>query len=123
MKKRKNSREKGANGERELANILKEYGYKTHRGVQYCGDTGAADVVGLPLIHIECKRVERLKLYDAIEQAKSNAEAKEMPFGDYNLPAVFHRKNKHEWLVTMPLKDWITVYREFEAGNALKKQE
>ncbi|EXG84458.1 hypothetical protein K413DRAFT_1199 [Clostridium sp. ASBs410] len=117
-----NSRDKGANGERELANILKEYGYKTHRGQQYCGDTGAADVVGLPQIHIECKRVERLNIYDAIEQAKSNAEAKEIPFGECNLPAVFHRKNKREWLVTMPLNDWITIYREWEAGNALEQE-
>ena len=76
-----NSRDKGAAGERELANTLKEYGYKTSRGQQYCGDTGAADVVGLPQIHIECKRVERLNIYDAIEQAKSNAGAKEIPFG------------------------------------------
>lgn len=117
-----NSRDKGANGERELANILKEYGYKTRRGQQFCGDTGAADVVGLPQVHIECKRVERLNIYDAIEQAKSNAEAKDIPFGECNLPAVFHRKNKREWLVTMPLKDWITIYREWEAGNVLEQE-
>ena len=117
-----NGRNKGAAGERELANLLKKYGYKTSRGVQYCGDTGAADVIGLPQIHIECKRVERLNIYDAIEQAKSNATAKEIPFGESNLPAVFHRKNNHEWLVTMRLEDWIELYREWEAGNSLGKE-
>lgn len=117
-----NSRDKGAAGERELANLLKEYGYKTRRGQQFSGDNGDADVVGLPQIHIECKRVERLNIYDAIEQAKSNAGAKEIPFGECNLPAVFHRKNRHEWLVTMPLDDWITIYQEWEAGKALEQE-
>ena len=39
-----NSKQKGAKGERELANILKEYGYNTRRGQQYNGLEGE-DVV------------------------------------------------------------------------------
>ena len=69
----KAQREKGKRGERELAGILREYGYDTKRGQQYCGVAGNADVVGLPGIHIECKRVERLNIYDAIEQSKNDA--------------------------------------------------
>lgn len=47
--------------ERELANLLKDrYGYDCRRGQQFCGSNGDADVVGLPGIHIECKRVEKL---------------------------------------------------------------
>lgn len=61
-----NSRQKGARGERELARILREYGYDCRRGQQYCGANGDADVVGLEGIHIECKRVERLNLEDAL---------------------------------------------------------
>ena len=53
-----NSNNKGKNGERELATILREYGYDSRRGQQYCGSNGDADVVGLPGVHIECKRVE-----------------------------------------------------------------
>ena len=34
-----------------------------------------------------------------------------MPY-DYDLPAVFHRKNNCEWLVTMPLEYWIELYKE-----------
>ncbi len=45
------------------------------RGQQYCGCSGAADVVGLPGIHIECKRVERLNLHDAMDQAVRDAGA------------------------------------------------
>ncbi len=68
-----NSREKGKRGERELASKLREYGYGTRRGQQYCGANGDADVVGLPGIHIECKRVERLNLDDAMTQAKADS--------------------------------------------------
>ena len=56
-----NSRNKGAAGERELAKILREYGYDCRRGQQYSGANGDADVVGLNGIHIECKRVQKVK--------------------------------------------------------------
>ena len=68
-----NSRNKGATGERELAKVLRGYGYNCRRGQQYCGANGDADVVGLPGLHIECKRVERLNLDDAMAQAKADA--------------------------------------------------
>lgn len=49
---------KGKRGERELAAILKEYGYnEARRGQQYCGADGSADVIGLPGIHIEAKQL------------------------------------------------------------------
>lgn len=47
-----NSRSKGARGEREVAGILREYGYPCRRGQQYSGANGDADVVGLPRTHI-----------------------------------------------------------------------
>ena len=100
-----NSRAKGARGERELSLKLKEYGYDCRRGQQYCGSNGDADVVGLPGIHIECKRVERLNLYDAMAQSKSDAKEGEVP-------TIFHRKDRCEWLVTMTLQDWINLYKK-----------
>lgn len=102
-----NSKQKGARGERELSYKLKEYGYNTRRGQQYCGANGDADVIGLSGIHIECKRVERLNIYDAISQAKSDAKEGE-------LPTVFHRKDRSEWLVTMTFDDWMKLYKEYE---------
>lgn len=103
-----NSREKGKRGERELAGKLREYGYNCRRTQQYCGNTGeASDVVGLPGIHIECKRNERLNIYDAMAQAKGDAKEGE-------IPTVMWRKNNSEWLVTMTLADFMEIYREVE---------
>ena len=57
-----NSRDKGARGEREAASLLREYGYDARRGQQFSGANGDADVVGLPDIHLEIKRVEKLNI-------------------------------------------------------------
>jgi len=101
-----NSKQKGSRGERELAKKLKEYGYDCRRGQQFCGANGDADVIGLDGIHIECKRVERLNIQDAMAQAISDCKE--------DMPTVMHRKNNSEWLVTMRLSDWIELYKEFE---------
>ena len=107
-----NSRNKGRVGERELASILREYGYDTRRGQQYCGANGDADVVGIPGLHIECKRVERLNIEDAIAQSRRDAREGE-------IPVVMHRKNHCEWLVTMTLEDWFKIFREYESGEKI----
>ena len=65
-----NSKRKGTRGERELSSKFKEYVFDTRRGQQYCGANGDDDVVGLLGIHIECKRIEKLNIYDAISQAR-----------------------------------------------------
>lgn len=98
-----NSKAKGAKGERELARVLRQYGYECRRGQQYCGSNVDADVVGLPGVHIECKRVEKLNIYNAIDQAKRDKKENE-------IPAVFHRKNNCEWLVTLPIDDFMNIY-------------
>lgn len=110
-----NSRQKGAKGERELAKILKEYGYNCRRGQQYSGLEGE-DVVGLDYIHIECKRVEKLDLYGAMDQSKRDRKQGQ-------LPAVFHRKNNRKWLVTMELDDWIKIFGEYYSSMKLEERE
>lgn len=102
-----NSRNKGAAGERELAAKLREYGYQCRRGQQYSGINGDADVIGLPGVHIECKRVEKLNLYEAMSQAVRDAK-------DIETPAVFHRKNNKEWLVTLRMDDFMKMYKSTE---------
>lgn len=101
-----NSRAKGARGERELAAKLREHGFiNAKRGQQYSGAAGNADVIdALPGVHIECKRVERLNLYDAMAQSMHDARRGEMP-------VVMHRKNDCAWLCTMRLDDFIELYK------------
>lgn len=108
-----NSKNKGSVGERELANKLKEYGYITERSVQYNGKNGQADVIGLPKIHIECKRVEKLNIYNAIDQAKRDAKNGDMP-------TVFHRKNRCNWLVTMELDEFMKIYDGYIKSENVK---
>lgn len=110
-----NSRNKGAAGERELAAKLREYGYQCRRGQQYSGANGDADVIGLPGVHIECKRVEKLNLYEAMAQAVRDKK-------DDETPAVFHRKNNKEWLVTLRMDDFMKMY-EGDIINGRKTQK
>ena len=102
----KSSQRKGRDGERELRDILQGYGYQVE-----CGEPvsfGAVpDLVGLPGIHIECKRVEKLNIPEAMRQAVRDSER----FRD-GMPALFHRRNRQPWLVTMRLDDWMKVYTE-----------
>ena len=78
---------------------------------------GAASVVGLPGIHIECKRTESLRLYEALEQAERDAGAS----GD--LPAVFHRKNGKPWTVIMELGNWLKLYGGDRENVSISQQD
>lgn len=109
-----NSREKGAKGERELANKLKEYGYNCRRGQQFSGLEGE-DVTGLDYIHIECKRVENLNIEKALQQSKRDAK-------ENQLPAVFHRKNGEKWKVTMDFDDWMQLFNEYYSSKKLEER-
>lgn len=108
-----NSRAKGARFERQLAKVFREHGYEARRGQQYCGANGDADVVGLPFIHVECKAVERLNIFDAMAQSVRDAK-------DGEIPIVCHKKNYTDWLVTMRIEDWFKLYREWECSRDSK---
>ena len=98
------SQRKGAAGERELSALLHQHGYEIERGGSLSfGEV--PDLVGLPGVHIEVKRVERLNLGEAMAQAIRDAER----FQD-GAPALFHRRNRQPWLVTMCLQDWLSLY-------------
>ena len=101
---------KGANGERELAGVLRDHGFVTERGGT-CSYGKKPDLSGLPGIHIEVKRVERLNINKAMQQAVADA----VKFQD-GAPTVFHRQNRSDWLVTMRLEDWIRIYKDEKKG-------
>lgn len=102
-----NSRRKGKVGELELSNKLQEFGFNASRSQQFCGKNGDADVVGIPGVHIECKRVQQLNIHDAMRQSVRDARPTE-------LPIVAHRKNYEHWLVTMRLEDFIGLLKGME---------
>ena len=99
-----NSRQKGARGEREAAELLRSYGFDAKRGVQYQGGPDSPDVKCDALgYHVEIKRVERLVLDDAIKQARNESGGK--PY------LVLHKRNRGEWLVTIPADQWLQERR------------
>ena len=76
-------------------------GYRRRRG----SELAKKQDIGLPGVHVECKRNERLNLLDAMAQAVRDSDK----FGD-GAPAVFHRRSRSGWLVAMRLQDWISIY-------------
>lgn len=100
-----NSRDKGQRGERELAEYLRQAGYEARRGAQFSGANGDPDVVcSVPGIHIEVKRTEKLRLWEAILQAVRDAKGGRMP-------TVWHRANRQPWLVTLRASDFIELLK------------
>lgn len=96
------SREKGACGERELADELCRIGMMARRSVQYCGASGEASdllVQGLDL-HVECKRCERIRMPEWVAQATRDAHGR--PW------VIVTRQSRQPWLVVQTLAQWST---------------
>lgn len=97
-----NSREKGKRGEREAAEWLRTHGIEARRGVQYCGGADSGDLVcDLPGFHLEVKRTETLRHYDALDQATGDAGGK--------VPVVLHKKNRRRWIVILDGQDFLRL--------------
>lgn len=104
-----NSNSKGKRGEREGAKEWsKVMGCDARRGQQFSGSPDSPDIKhGIDGIHLECKRTERLKLYDAVEQAEDDAGADEVPI-------VLHRKNLKPWVAILLLDDIPKLYERLK---------
>ena len=105
------SKQKGARFELEIAHYLQAHGYPSvHRTAQHCGKTGdAGDVEGIAGLHIECKHVERLKLYSAYHQAVRDTDEKNNGY----IPIVVHKKNRETTLVSLSLDDFIKIFSTY----------
>lgn len=122
MSSKINSRSKGARGELELANLLKEdYAIPASRTAQHCGKViGKADVEVtegvLSNYHMEVKRTEALSLWKAIDQAlrDSAKTGKE--------PVVVHRKNGKPWVVVLTLEKFLEIlgYEKIKKENQIQ---
>lgn len=101
------SRQKGKRGEREAAAELGQLlGVAARRGVQFQGGPESPDVVldGVA-IHVEAKRVERLQLWPALEQA-----AEDSPPG--KIPVVWHKSNRRPSVVIVETSRLLELARE-----------
>lgn len=75
MKRKINSRAKGARGERAWRDVLRANGFMARRGQQFCGSPDSPDVIceALACLHWEVKNVEKLNIWDALDQARRDA--------------------------------------------------
>lgn len=93
-----NVKRKGNAGEREFLALLAGHGIQARRNDQrYVGGKDNPDISafigGFPF-HVEVKRTERFRLYDAIEQARRDANG-------HRIPLVAHRQNRRPWVVVL----------------------
>lgn len=103
----KASKARGKRAELGLAHKLQEFGFEARRTAQYCGKAGTSDVIGVPGVHCECKAVQRLNIWEALDQSKRDSEAD----GNDDIPAVFFKRNRSGWYVALPLGDFVKLYK------------
>lgn len=110
-----NSRTKGHDAEREIAQILRAEGYEdARRGAQFAGGPDSPDVIGIPGWHIEVKRTEKFAVRPAVAQATRDASGK--PW------VVMHRWNRGDWLAVVPLRTFFKLLRTLWDVKRLEKR-
>jgi|TARA_R110001592_G_scaffold19250_1_gene79223 hypothetical protein len=117
---------KGDKYERELGKYFNEVlGIETaHRaplsGGGFVGNmVGGADVIGVPDLFIEAKRVERLNFMDAVRQAEGNREKTNSP----EVPIVINRRNQMttgQSLCVLRLDDFMKFYKVYLQTTGVK---
>ena len=102
-----NSKQKGKSGELELSHYLSDKGFPAKRGQQFKGTPDSPDIIcdSLSQYHIECKRVEKLNIDQAMNQSIEDS-------GENQIPIVIHRKNREKWKITMLLDDFLNNERD-----------
>ena len=103
-----NSRDKGARFERLLAKMLREHGYEAERGCQHSGGKDSPDVKhNMTRLHIEAKDVEKLNIWNALEQSKRDA-------GDDEIPVVMFKRNRTQVYVAVPFEEFMEMFKAWE---------
>ena len=113
------SKRKGSEGEREFLQLLKSAGIEAKRNDQmFIGGVDNPDIsarIGGRAFHFEVKRTERFRLYDAVEQAQSDANG-------HRVPVVAHRMNRRPWVVVLSLEDFLKLTGcDSEISEPIKK--
>lgn len=97
-------RRKGADAEREIVLLLKEKGIRAQRTapLQSAKGSNDPDVLGLPGVHLEVKRCERIEIDRWCAQAELAAKPTD-------IPAVAWRRTRQDWRVAIPLDDFLDL--------------
>lgn len=117
MPKKISSVHKGKRGERDWATWLNEnLSANARRGAsQGFGGAARPDVECDLKIHSEVKFVNRLNIYDAMDQA-----IRDVRFD--NIPIVAHKKNRTPWHVTLLASDLLRLVDEINQFRARQEQ-
>ncbi len=109
----KMSKRKGAAGELEAARKLNDVlGTAFHRGRQYHGGPESPDLAGdVPGLHVEVKRTEKLRLWEAVAQAREDA-------GTDQVPVVMHRANHKPWVLIVEVDQLIRLLDVVDGARA-----
>jgi hypothetical protein len=103
-----NSRAKGKRGELEfIQRHLLPHWPEAKRNIDQFGDD-KRDCLEVAGVHWQIKRVERLNIWKAMDQARDEA-------AEHDLPVVAHRINRMPWLCTLEADELIPLLRLREA--------
>ena len=98
------SRNKGANGEREVRDEIRAHGFNAARG-GFAGHKAAADVIhDIPGLHIEVKRREQVRLAEWLKQAEADAQGL--------IPVVVFRRSREPWRAVVPFEYLLQLLQE-----------
>lgn len=86
-------------------------------GWVYCSQTNGpilrevGGCLGLPGYHIEVKYVEKLNLWNAVDQAARDSAAHQESTGEELVPIVFFRKRGRHWLVCLDAEKFLALVK------------
>lgn len=104
-----NSRAKGKKGEQEFINLhLRPYWPEACRNADQTKDD-KNDCLNVAGVHWQIKRTESLRVWDALEQAESEAASTD-------LPVVAFRRNRSRWYCVVDAAELVALLRLREQG-------
>jgi hypothetical protein len=98
-----NSRSKGKRAELQLCRILSETWPEAGRNLDQFGNQ-KMDVINTPGVHWQCKHVERLNIWAALDQAITESAATD-------LPVVAFKRNRSQWFGALDLSELVALLR------------
>jgi Holliday junction resolvase len=99
------SRQKGARGERDFRDLLRDHGFACDRDGSEFGDL-RHEVEG---VHFEVKRQERLSLPAWLRQAEEDADGR--------VPVVAFRQSRQPWRVVIPADHYLELLHNRPRGE------